>query len=212
MRVLEKIGMVEFPPPQGININMMPFIVGDDNSIPEEYRHYCPMLRQCYLDEEEMGKVGYLSITETSVKQGESQRRPGIHTEKHPNAGWGGGGGWGGGKPGDKLKKGLYQTSNVDDSCKAWDILLARTGKMGDCEHLREVLEESPFGVLMKKNELYWLTDSCPHESLPLKADTERQWFRFVTSDVSIWYKEHSTANRLGVAPAAKIIRGSKFS
>ena len=212
MSTLVKIGMVEFPPYQGININMMPFIIGDDSSIPEEYRHYSPLLDQCQLDDEELGKVGYLSISESFVKKGQSQRRPGIHTEKHPSSSWGGGG-WGGGsddEEDDKPKQGLFQASTVDDSCRAWNIHIPFPGPMGavDLECIRNGLGK---GILMKKNELYWMTDSCPHESLPLPADTERQWFRFVTSAVDIWYKEHSTPNRLGVLPTGRILEGSKF-
>lgn len=78
------IDRVVFPDPNGININMMPFIIGDDESIPEDYRHYCPILHRCAVDDYEIGKVGYLSIMESYVKGGSSQRRPGVHTEKHP--------------------------------------------------------------------------------------------------------------------------------
>ena len=48
-----------------------------------------------------------------------------------------------------------------------------------------------------------------------LKVGTHRQFFRIVTSDVSLWYKDHSTANPLGVEPdpkITKIVVGDKFS
>jgi len=67
----------------------------------------------------------------------------------------------------------------------------------------------------MAPNEMYWLTDRTPHESLPLKTDTYRQFFRLVTSQLSAWFAEHSTANRSGTEPdpaITKIIRGSKFN
>ena len=67
----------------------------------------------------------------------------------------------------------------------------------------------------MKPGQLYWITDRTPHESLPLKEGTHRQFFRIVTSDVSLWYKDHSTANPLGVEPdptITKIVVGDKFS
>ena len=54
-----------------------------------------------------------------------------------------------------------------------------------------------------------------PHESLPLKEATFRQFFRIVTSNVSLWYKDHSTPNPLGVEPDPEVTRtvvGDKFS
>lgn len=36
----KSIGEVSLPEYKGININMMPIIIGDINSIPDEYSHY----------------------------------------------------------------------------------------------------------------------------------------------------------------------------
>ena len=199
----EKIGKVEFPEFQGIIINMMPFIIGDNKSIPEEYRHYSYMIDKCVVPKKELGKTGYISITETLVEPNMSQRRGGIHTEKHPNKSWGGdgGGGWGG-------RTGLFMASNVDKSCMVWNKHIEVPGEMGDCEHLRESLGQ---GIVLDSGDLVWMTDGCPHESLPFGGG-KRQWFRFVTSEVSVWYKKHSTENRLGVKPNCKIINGNKFN
>ena len=54
-----------------------------------------------------------------------------------------------------------------------------------------------------------------PHESLEVSEKTYRQFFRLVTSKVSLWYKSHSTENPLGVRPdptVTKIVVGDKFS
>ena len=198
-----KVGLVTFPEERNININMMPFIIGDKNSIPDEYQHYYPIIEQCKVPIEEIGKIGYLSISEGIVKKNCSQRRGGIHTEKHQTHRWGNGTstGWGG-------RTGLYMASTVNNSCMAWNVHVENTGVMGDCEHMREILGKGEF---MKKNELIWMTDSCPHESMKLEKDSYRQWFRFVTSEVGVWYKKHSTENRLGILPNCKIITESKF-
>ena len=53
-----------------------------------------------------------------------------------------------------------------------------------------------------------------PHESLALPEGTYRQFFRLVTSQVSFWYKNHSTENPLGVRPdttVTKVVVGDKF-
>ena len=54
-----------------------------------------------------------------------------------------------------------------------------------------------------------------PYESLPLTQRAYRQFFRVVTSQVSLSYKDHSTPNPLGVEPDPTITRtvvGDKFS
>ena len=107
-----------------------------------------------------------------------------------------------------------------------------RYNRNGDIEHLRWALPKKE-AKTMKPGQLYWITDRfgklffrrehqffntifrTPHESLPLKRSTFRQFFRIVTSDVSFWYKDHSTPNPLGVLPdpdITKIVVGNKFS
>ena len=59
------------------------------------------------------------------------------------------------------------------------------------------------------------MTDTTPHESLPLPVGTRRQYFRLVTNHVSVWYADHSDANPLGVVPDPKIttiVWGNKFT
>lgn len=200
MQNFKVINQVDFPRISDTCINMMPFIMGDNSSIPGEYHAYLDLISACNLPASELSKVGYLTITESFVEKGSSQRRGGVHTEKHPASSWGGG--WGG------SVGGLYMASNVDDSCMVWDRYVDAPGPMGDCEHLRAELGE---GRYLKKNELTWMTDGTPHESMPLKESSSRQFFRLVTSEVSLWYEDHSTKNRLGIQPSCKIVRGSKF-
>ncbi len=58
-----------------------------------------------------------------------------------------------------------------------------------------------PEGEVVQKDCLYWYTDRTPYEWLLLKERTEIQYFRLVTSEVSIWCQDHWTVNPLGVAP-----------
>ena len=109
---------------------------------------------------------------------------------------------------------GLFMASNVGDSTRVWNCQIAEpetaVGNLGDLEHLRGALGE---GETLREGEVVWMTDTTPHESLPLKAGTRRQYFRLVTSSVNVWYADHSTANPLGVRPpkGVKIIYGNKF-
>merc|ERR1712111_80846 len=105
--------------------------------------------------------------------------------------------------------------SSVSESCKVWNCSVEPEAveHLGDIEHLRSLLPGE--GEVLRPGQMYWITDRTPHESLPLKKDTFRQFFRFVTSDVSFWYKDHSTPNPLGVLPdpaITKIVLGDKFS
>jgi len=198
------------------------------------------LIQHCHIQPEEMGEVGYLTIHESYVDPNNCQRRPGIHTESpgilyiHKNGGEGkdiissdsGNGtagnifmGWGMGQRYTNVcDGGIYMASNVQDSCRIWGCKILEAtaeenviGNMGDIEHLRYYLTNS---VCMEENRLYWFTDRTPHESLPLTARTYRQFFRLVTSQVSVWFEDHSTKNPLGIVPdpnITRIVRGSKF-
>jgi hypothetical protein len=101
------IDSIVFPAFTGIKCNMMPFIQGDSKSIPEEYKAYADIINNIYL---EKGLIGYLTIDESFVEGGKSQRgfnSRGIDRNVHVEVGslksqkmfgsWGdSGGSWGG--------------------------------------------------------------------------------------------------------------------
>ena len=94
---------VLFPDPAGRHVNMMPFILGDKSSLPDELAAYWPMIQTCVEtlvndqgakvagrrrhltnseNEWKSSAIGYLTIHESDdVAKGSSQRRPGLHTE-----------------------------------------------------------------------------------------------------------------------------------
>jgi hypothetical protein len=186
-----RLGNVSFPTPNDININMMPFVIGDPASIPQEYRQYVELLQRCkgYNSSSEKGRIGYLTVQESLVHGGESQRRPGLHLEAPGLVTISGGKGvvqveshWGRGVdfyPVNKIQGGIYMASTLSASCRVWNARIAKpcevVGHLGDVEHLRDFLDA---GTYMKKNELFWITDATPHESLPLKENQYRQYFR----------------------------------
>ena len=233
---------LHFPEPRDIDINMMPFRLtrGFKNSrLPGECKGYWDMIRMCTgFDNEQIGKVCYLTIQEGWVEKGECQRRQGIHTEAPGNVrfqdgneetdcGKGGGmseveedydnygaagfsWGWGNSKAEKKfvIEGGIFMASNVDNSCRIWNCEITDNdviGQHGDIEHLRNFLPDSYED--MHNGNMYWLTDRTPHESLPLEERTYRQYFRLVTSQVSLWFEDHSTKNPLGVVPDKNITR-----
>jgi len=205
---------VEFPASTGLNVNMMPFVVADEASLPEELCQYWPMIMECcnliddmVYDPEE---IYFLTIQETDVQEGTSQRRPGLHVDRHSpdTPGPGGQIRWG------DVIGGIFLASSVANSTRVWPCRVdpAVIGDLGSVEHLRDHLGK---GEDLGAGELVWLTDVTPHESMPLPREGPRQFFRLVTSRVSHWYAQHSTPNPLGVQPDPKITRvvhGDKFA
>jgi len=231
-----RLNKIEFPKPRDIQINMMPFVLGDKASIPKGYQQYWPLICECLIrmdesavkrgpkgftvdsDRASMKKIGYLTIHESWCEKGKSQRRGGLHTDSNPpgnlepaslyrNYQWGGG-------CTTTMKNGIYMANNVNNSCKIWPNLLENPGSVqgmfGNLEHLRPLLSPSS---MMKRNTLYWLTDCTPHEGLPLQRRTYRQFFRLVSSKLSIWFDCSSTKNPLGFVPpkTTYVYQGNKF-
>lgn len=228
--------LVHFPQPSDININMMPFVMARSFKESQLERHlqeyWDEIISQC-ITHKELGKIGYLTIHESYVEKGNSQRRPGIHTESPGLLLLQGGKGrlhttskffgWGHGlvTTRQELQGGIYMVSNVPNSCKVWNCKILppedncspdAVGEHGNIEHLRSFINAK--SEMMQANTMYWITDRTPHEALPLVKQTYRQYVRVVTSQVSYWYEDHSTKNPLGVLPDPKIttiVKGSKF-
>jgi len=191
--MIKTLGSVKFPSSTELNINMMPFISGDLASLPEYLHSYKDILEACPLKK---GSTVYLTVHEAILGEGEYLRRPGIHTDGTSNLNWGGG--WG-------SKEGIYIASN-DGNSRIWDYETYDVDHMGALKELPKDV-----GLVCNPNQLYWITDRTPHESLPAKQKGIRQFFRLVSSEVSVWYSKHSTPNPLGVQPACTILHTNKF-
>lgn len=228
--------LVRFPEPSDININMMPFVMARmfaETKLPQYLRTYWDQILILCMSNSEIGKIGYLTIHESYVRGGETQRTPGIHTEspgvvlfKESSTGKKSYSAslfrWGDGQLTAKqeLKGGIYMVSNVPDSCKIWNCKILPpvdnspdiVGEHGDIDHLRSFLPGN--SQMMHANTVYWLTDRTPHEALPLSTGKYRQFVRVVTSQLTYWHEAHNTKNPLGVLPdpsITKIVKGSKF-
>ena len=94
-----------------------------------------------------------------------------------------------------------------------WDALVHKDQGIvdfhGGGEHLRPFIGK---GTKLKANEIAWLTDRTPHEGLPQKKGAHRQFFRLVTSNISVWFQQHSTPNPKVPLPGfVRIIQDDKF-
>jgi hypothetical protein len=228
------LGLVAFPKPTGRNVSVLPFIMGDEESLPEDLRpYYDSLIAKCPVADEEYGKVMYLTISEGLVDESATQRRSGLHVEAAggiqgiegkflagTESNWGGGVRefyYGADKIAgafDAYEGGLYMASNMDDTCELFDALVAKGQGLvdyhGSGDHLRLFIGTS---TKLKANELAWLTDRTPHQALPQPKKGYRQFFRLVTSNISVWFQQHSTANPKVPIPADVVtITGDKIS
>eukprot|EP01084_Bolivina_argentea_P252507 423849_1 len=216
---------------------MMPFILAKnwkETKLPNYLKPYETIIVQCYWNGyHDKNKICYLTIQESFVEKGKTQRRPGLHVETpgYSDSTYGGGkteehkwqcNAWGDGVffSHTERRDGIFMTSNVDNSCALWNCkIVARTdkknveaiGHLGNIEHLRINLKGKH---MMKENKIYWITDRTPHESVPMVESGNRQFFRLVLHKLSLWYDEHSTVNPNGVVPdplVTRIVKGNKF-
>lgn len=186
------IKTIQFPEFTGINCKMMPFIQGNSNSLPEQYKSYSDIIEENYL---EKGEVGYLTIDESFVKANSSQRGyncTGSNRNVHIEVGkinnincWGGGGsGWGG-----RRTTILEDTTEVlianslNNTCRVWNAIEKAYTKDGDLsEYLDKYSEET--GVLLKSGELAKMSIFTPHECVIQTISAPRQFFRIVGKGV----------------------------
>lgn len=213
-----KCGTISFPTPSGIDVNMLPFIMGEKTSLPDELqKYYDPLVAQCPLGFDEMGKVCYLSITERFITKGDTQRRGGLHLEApihrcsfRPGNTFRAR--WGGGTMGkDLCQGGIFMASSVSNTCAIYDALIDQqtTDSHGGMEHLRPLLN-APY--LIPANELIWMTDRTPHQAVPQPDAGYRQFFRLVTSGLNVWHEQNCTANpKVPLPEHVRVIRQSRF-
>jgi hypothetical protein len=198
-----KITNITFPKFSGIRCLMMPFIQGDPQSIPYEFRgEYDEIIKSTYLKK---GDIGYLTIDESDAIKGSPHRgarskyERALHTEagRHPDMvyAWGGGG-WGSShrvtlEPNVEI----LLANNVDNSCALWDTTHEETTMDGDIGHLAD---EYPYSkaIFMKAGEVHKIGILTPHESIPVKESIKRQFLRIVGSGVN-GREEYFTINPL---------------
>lgn len=193
---------IKFPKFTGAKCNMMPFIQGDSSSLPGEFKTYSEIINANYL---EKGEIGFLTIDESFVEGGKSQRgynSKGITRNVHIEVGrsknknrWGGNS-WGGKNEtllSDDTK--VLIANSVSNTCKLWDKKEKRYTKDGD---LSSYIEDYPSetGKLMKAGELAEISIFTPHECIVQKDSGFRQFFRIVGKGVS-GREEYFTENPL---------------
>lgn len=198
--------LITFPEPTGIKCRMMPFIQGDASSLPEAYRPYADIITSSYL---EKGEVGHLTIHESFVEAGRSQRGyngAGIKRNVHVEVGrrnstnrWGGGGqsSWGKGTGtflADSTK--VLIASSIGGTCRVWrDVIEMSPTLDGDLSAYIDKYPEDT-GHLMAAGELAEISIFTPHECVAQSESGFRQFFRIVGVGVT-GREEYFTVNPL---------------
>lgn len=202
---VEDFGPFELPAYSGTRWMMMPFRLDDvPRTINRKDWHQAIELMVALAPIQE--GVGYLTVDEAEVEEGETHRRPGLHVDG-VNAS-GGIGGWGGGgsigQPGGGWGTGGMVVTASHTGCIAYPgEFKARIGPNGDCEHLRAMLQGRE-AVPLLGGRAYRLNATAIHESLRLGARVRRQFVRLSLPSEAPWYDGY-TRNPLGVEPEGPI-------
>lgn len=183
---------IKFPSYSGLRCLMMPYIQGEPDSVPSQYRPYSDIIRSVFVKH---GDLGFLTIDESVAVAGKPHRGKraryarALHTEagRDPNDfyQWGdGGGNWGGDRKVtlDRDVRVLI-ASNLDNSCAVWDAEHEKTSLDGDIGH---EADKYPYSAarFLKAGELAEIGILTPHESLPVATDFNRQFLRIISSGV----------------------------
>ena len=124
-----------FPEYSGISCNMLPFVFSrKEETLPKELHGYLALIDMCLFGSGvDQNEVMYLTVHESHVKRGETQRRPGIHIEQPLHKLQGNATrrqqrlefapyGWGGGSYLGVRTEGIYVATNVAHSSAAWNV------------------------------------------------------------------------------------------
>lgn len=180
--------VIEFPKQQNLKCVMMPFIQGEIWSLPKEFISYSKIINDNFI---EKGEVGFLTIDESYVYAGKSQRgynSKGIERNVHIEVGrvnnknrWGSGGSSWGGKENTLLsdETRVLISNNIDDTCRYWDSIDKSYTKDGDLSDYIQRYPENT-GILMKKGEVANISIFTPHECISQNKSGYRQFFRIV--------------------------------
>lgn len=197
---LKNLGVVQLPIFTGTRIMMMPFLLEDVVSIPGEHAQWRGFVASI-LQKSGAPKVGtaYLTIDESLVEGGETQRRPGLHVDgigpEGKEGGWGGGGGWG--------TNGMIVAASVAGCNVYAGNFNGYPGANGDCSHLKDECNTKE-RILLDSNQAYWLGPMTVHEVFPMEKTTERQFVRISMPSTAPWYEGY-TENRNGIKPTGPI-------
>ena len=182
-------GNIDFPVYSGVKCYMMPFIQGVRDSLPDFLFHYGEAIERLSFDGEK-GKVGFVTIDESFVNAGKSQRGYGakertLHTEaclSENLVSWG---------PSWGSDSGIFLeptvrakiVNSIDDTCMVWNSDVFDTTADGDLSERADQFPRSA-GKMMKAGEVFDIGIWTPHECIEQVESGFRQFMRVVGNGV----------------------------
>ncbi len=203
-------GNIIFPEFTGARCYMMPFIQGRADSLPKEFLPYADIIEATAF-EGQAGEIGLITIDESHVDAGKSQRGYGngertIHTEACLSEGklrWGST--WG---PGTHVylepDLRVLIANSIEDTCMVWDVNVEDTTPDGDLS-MRAAEFPRSSGRMMGAGELMEIGIFTPHEPIPQKQSGNRQFFRIVGKGVhgrDTYFTRNEHLERMGLIAA----------
>jgi hypothetical protein len=196
------VNQIQFPEFTGISCTMMPFVQGDSSSLPDQYNSYRNIIDNNFL---EKGEIGFLTIHESYVKAGKSQRgynSKGVNRNVHIEVGrhhnincWGGSVSTWGNHYNTLLEDDtmVLIANSISDTCRVWDTKELAYTKDGDLsDYIHKYPEHT--GINLKSGDLAKISIFTPHECIAQIESGIRQFFRIVGKGV-IGREEHFTIN-----------------
>lgn len=180
---------IDFPVFSNTKCYMMPFIQGVKESLPTRFAHWGDVIEKLTVGGEK-GKIGFVTIDESFVEAGKSQRGYGakertLHTEaclSNGMASWG---------PTWGQSTGIFLDPNVraniansiDNTCMVWNNNVFDTTVDGDLSERAEEFPRSD-GRMMKAGEVFEIGIWTPHECIEQLESGVRQFIRVVGNGV----------------------------
>lgn len=202
---------IDFPAFTGSRCYMMPFIQGRAETIPEAYAPYREIVEKLVLAGQD-GKAGLITIDESIVEAGKSQRGYGagdrtIHTEaclRADRLSWGPSPmpTWG---PSPYVSLApdtrVLIANSIPDTCMVWDIEVKDTTPDGDLSARADEFPRSS-GRMMKSGEVLEIGIFTPHEPIAQVEAGPRQFFRIVGTGVTgreDYFTRNEVLDRMGI-------------
>lgn len=210
--MMKRLGTITFPEFSGARCLMMPYIQGDPMSVPDTLAAYRPIIESSVIRRGDIGYLTIdesVATQGTPHRGARAKHGRALHTEAGRDPVqlwcWGGGSGygWGSSKPTPPLSTPkpspvppptkravtldrdvtILLANSIDNTCAVWDAEQEDTSDDGDIGYLADLYPYET-ATILKAGEMVHIGILTPHESLPVRDTSPRQFVRIVSAGV----------------------------